>query len=434
MPKNKFLNKKRAKPFKEVKEEIVKQINKNSNEYLTLNKNEYDIDCQEFYDNKNKQFYQVRSSFILKYNDKIIIFIHLYNKIVLYEIKQDSFIYLKEYLAKDKLGNNTIDKFFIVKNKYDNSHQNIINLCFVCSREVIICKLDIENYDNFLLCSKLKVENDSFRICSFKKMVSENMMIFNSSNDLNIITLFPKLKLEFISLGNSKNNSLCNVINLKVNDIIGICREKDIIIYDIKNKNILWTFIIPQDMQTYEMGIRKFKSEKQNNSLFIFYSEKGIYLLDYKNKKIFNKLSIGNQIKSKIRKIKQLNGDNIAILYNYFNLAIYNIEKDAIIYNFKSDWKKSPGNEDFPILHKFSNDILLYGSDPYTVNILNYSKGDILGYIRDKKNKKTCIDCKGIKIYEKNLKKNLNEKIEYSFIKNSKTTLIVKYSKKANII
>ena len=68
----------------------------------------------------------------------------------------------------------------------------------------------------------------------------------------------------------------------------------------------------------------------------------------------------------------------------------------------------------------------MYGSDPYTVNILNYSKGDILGYIRDKKNKKTCIACKGIKIYEKNI----NEKIAYSFIKNSKITLIVKYSKK----
>ena len=86
-------------------------------------------------------------------------------------------------------------------------------------------------------------------------------------------------------------------------------------------------------------------------------------------------------------------------LYNYYNLAIYNVESDTVSYHYKSNWTKSPGNEDFPLLVKLSNDILLFSSDPNTITILKYSKAEILGFISDKQNKRKCELCKSIKIY-----------------------------------
>ena len=111
-------------------------------------------------------------------------------------------------------------------------------------------------------------------------------------------------------------------------------------------------------------------------------------------------------------------------------MAIYNIENDTISYHYKSNWTKSPGNEDFPILVKLSDDFLLFSSNPNTITILKYVKGEIFGYINDKQNKRKCELCKSIKVYGEDLKKCSNDILNefYAFIKNSKTTLLVKLS------
>ena len=77
-----------------------------------------------------------------------------------------------------------------------------------------------------------------------------------------------------------------------------------------------------------------------------------------------------------------------------------------------------------------SNDILLFGSSPFNITVLNFVKGDILGNISDKENKRKCESCKCIKAYEENLKKCNNDTIKeiYAFIKNSKTSFILKLS------
>ena len=402
-------------------------INNPKLEFIKSSKKEYNIKCEELSDNLNKSFYQVRNSKILKFQNKNILFIHIYNKLILYEIKNDSFIFLTEFLFKEKLGLNWVEKFFLLKNHLNkDKKESIIYICFVCYNEVIISKLDMNNYNNLIIYDRTKISQNYVKV--FYKMINENLMIFDG---ITLITLFPKLKISGLSINYSDESSFKSVAILDGNDKIGILTDKELFIYNVNINKSIGKINIKSDISSYEMGIKKYKSKyNKNDTLFILYSEKGVYLYDYEKIAMNKKLALEGQIKSKIRKVKQLYNYNIAILYNYFNLAIYNIENDTISYHYKSNWTKSPGNEDFPILVKLSDDFLLFSSDPNTVTILKYSKGEIFGYISDKQNKRKCELCKSIKIYGEDLKKCPNDILNefYAFIKNSKTTLIVKLS------
>ena len=450
---NNYLNKKRKRQSlnesnpesdNNLSENNKKEKNEKINEYLTItkkddkniinipqlqfikiSKKEYNIKCEELFDNSNKSFYQVRNSKILKFQNKNILFIHIYNKLIIYEIKNDSFIFLTEFLFKEKLGLSSVEKFFLLKNHLEkDKKENIIYICFVCYNEVIISKLDLNN-NNLNIYNRIKIPQNNVKV--FYKMINENLMVFDG---ITLITLFPKLKIRGLTINSSDDSHFKSVAILDGKDKIGILTDKELFIYNVNINKNLCKINIKNDISSYEMGIKKYKSKNNNDTLFILYSEKGVYLYDYEKFIMNKKLALEGHIKSKIRKVKQLYNYNIAILYNYYNLAIYNVENDIVSYHYKSNWTKSPGNEDFPILVKLSDDFLLFSSDPNTITILKHSKGEIFGYIKDKKNKRKCELCKSIKTYGDNLKKisnyNLNE--FYSFIKNSKTTLIVKLS------
>jgi len=429
------------------KNKTKKEKNEKVNEYLTItkkddenlinipkfnifksSKKEYNVKCEELLDNINKSFYQVRNSKILKFQNKNILFIHIYNKLILYEIKNDSFIFLTEFLFKEKLGLISVEKFFLLKNlmgKEKDKKEGIIYICFVCYNEVIISKLDMNKY-NLNIYDRKKIPQNSAKV--FHKMINENLMVFDG---ITLIKLFPKIKINEISIKYSDESSFKSVAILDGKDKIGILTDKEVFIYNVNINKNLGKINIKSDISSYEMGIKKYISKNnKNDTLFILYSEKGVYLYDYEKFIVNKKLALEGQIKSKIRKVKQLYNYNIAILYNYYNLAIYNIENDTISYHYKSDWTKSPGNEDFPILVKLSDDFILFSSDPTTITILKYAKGEIFGYINDKQNKRKCELCKSIKIYGEDLNKLSNDNLNefYAFIKNSKTTLIVKLS------
>ena len=444
--KRQSLNESHPEPDNNLSENNKKEKNEKTNEYLTItkkdyknlinnpklqfikiSKKEYNIKCEELFDNLNKTFYQVRNSKILKFQNKNILFIHIYNKLILYEIKNDSFIFLTEFLFKEKLGLSSVEKFFLLKNHLEKvKKESIIYICFVCYNEVIISKLDMNNNNNLNIYDRIKIPQNNVKV--FYKMINENLMIFDG---ITLITLFPKLKIRGLSIKYSDDSNFKSVAILDGKDKIGILTDKELFIYNVNNNKNLGKINIKNDISSYEMGIKKYKSKyNKNDTLFILYSEKGVYLYDYEKFIMNKKLNFEGQIKSKIRKVKQLYNYNIAILYNYYNLAIYNIENDTVSYYYKSNWTKSPGNEDFPILVKLSDDFLLFSSDPNTISILKYLKGEIFGFINDKQNKRKCELCKSIKIYGDDLKKISNDNLNefYAFIKNSKTTLIVKLS------
>ena len=404
---------------------LIKNIPKNPFFNFTYKNNEYNICCEELYDDLNKVFYQVRNAKIIIYKTKKILFIHIYNKLILFEIKNDSYIFLTEISLKDKLGISSIEKFYFLKNDTNKKNDdNIIYLTFSCYNEVILSKLDMNNYNNLNVLDGIKISENYVK--RFYKMVNENKMMFDG---ITVVIFFPNLQVQQLSLNYSEESIFKGIaiLNEKKN-IIGICTNIEIFIYDINANKNLGQIIIKKEISSYNMGIKRFINNKDDN-LFILYSEKGVYLYDYVNKVMNKKLPLEGEIKTKIRKIKQFN-NNIAILYNYYNLAIYNVEKSIITYKFKSNWTKSPGNEDFPILVKISSDILLFGSDPLTISILNSSKGDILGYVSDKENKRKCELCKCIKVYDEKLNKCDNDSVKelFGFIKNSKTSFILKLS------
>ena len=393
--------------------------------FIKSTKKEYNIKCEEFYDNLNKTFYQVRNSKILKYQNKNILFIHIYNKLMLYEIKNDSFIFLTEFSFKEKLGLSSIEKFFLLKNNFEKGKkENTIYICFVCYNELIIIKLDMNNNNNLNIFNRAKIPENNVKV--FYKMITENQMMFDG---ITLITLFPKIKIRPLSINYSEESYFKSLAVLDGKDKIGILTDKELFIYDINKNKSIGTININTYISSYEMGVKKYKSKDNNNdNLFILYSEKGVYLYDYEKMIMNKKLALEGHIKSKIRKVKQLYNYNIAIIYNYYNLAIYNPESDTVSFHYKSNWTKSPGNEDFPLLVKLSDDILLFSSDPNTITILKYSKAEILGFISDKQNKRKCELCKSIKIYGEDLKKSPKDSLNefYAFIKNSKTTLMIK--------
>lgn len=409
-----------------IKKDDKNIINNPKLPFIKISKKEYNLKCEELLDNLNKSPFQVRNSKILKFQNKNILFIHIYNKLILYEIKDDSFIFLTEFLFKEKLGLISVEKFFLLNNHLEkNKKESIIYICFVCYNEIIISKLDMNN-SNLNIYSRTKIPQNSAKV--FYKMVNENQMIFDG---ITLITLFPKLKIKGLNIKYSDESTFKSVAILDGKDKIGILTDRELFIYNVNSNKNLGTINIKSDVSSYEMGIKKYKSKNnKDDTLFILYSEKGVYLYDYEKMTMNKKLALEGQIKSKIRKVKQLYNYNIAILYNYYNLAIYNIENDTISYHYKSNWTKSPGNEDFPILVKLSDDFLLFSSNPNTITILKYVKGEIFGYISDKQNKRKCELCKSIKVYGEDLKKCSNDILNefYAFIKNSKTTLLVKLS------
>ena len=387
---------------------------------FSYKKDDYNITCEELYDSLNKTFYQVRNAKILIYKTKKILFIHIYNKLILFEIKDDSYIYLYEISFKEKLGISSIEKFYLLK----NDGENIINLSFVCYNEIIITKLDMTNYNNLIVLNRQKMPQNYVK--KFYKMIDDNRMMFDG---ITLVTFFPKLQVQQLPLNYSEESIFksFDILNEK-KSIIGVCTNIQIFIYDVNVNENLGEIVIPNEISSYEMGIIRYENNKGEN-LFILYSEKGVYVYDYLKKVMVKKLPLDKEIKTKIRKVKQFK-NYLAILYNYYNLAVYNFENNIITYKFKSNWKKSPGNEDFPILVKMSNDILLFGSEPYTVSILKFKKGDILGYISDKENKRKCELCKCIKVFDEKINVCSNDTMKemFSFIKNSKTTFILKLS------
>ena len=152
---------------------LIKNIPKNPFFNFTYKKNEYNICCEELYDDLNKVFYQVRNAKIIIYKTKKILFIHIYNKLILFEIKNDSYIFLTEISLKDKLGISSIEKFYFLKNDTNKKNDdNIIYLTFSCYNEVILSKLDMNNYNNLIKISENYVK-------CFYKMVNENKMMFD---------------------------------------------------------------------------------------------------------------------------------------------------------------------------------------------------------------------------------------------------------------
>jgi len=222
------------------------------------------------------------------------------------------------------------------------------------------------NKYNLNIYDRTKIPQNSVKV--FHKMINENLMVFDG---ITLIKLFPKIKTSQLSIKYSDESSFKSVAILDGQDKIGIYTDKEVFIYNVNINKNLGKINIKNDISSYEMCIKKYISKNnKNDTLFILYSEKGVYLYDYEKLIMNNKLALEGQIKSKIRKVKQLYNYNIAILYNYYNLAIYNIENDTISYHYKSNWTKSPGNEDFPILVKLSDDFILFSSNPNTITIL----------------------------------------------------------------
>ena len=416
LPKNKNQNTNNP-----ISNSLIKNIPKNPFFNFFSKKKEYNINFEELYDDKNKIFYQIRNAKILIYKYKKILFIHFYNKLILFEISNDSYNFLTEIPLKEKLGITSVEKFSFLKSIPD---KNKIYLTFTCHNEIILSELDMINYDNLSVLNKQKIADEYGK--GVYKMINDNKMVFDG---INLVTFFPKLKVEKLPLNYSEDSYFKNIAIInEQKGIIGFCSDMEIFIYDINNNKKLGKIIIKKEISSYYIGIKKYVNNK-NDKLFILYTEKGVYLFDYENKTMDKKLLLEGEIKTKIRKIKQIN-NYLAILFNYYNLVIYNTEQNIITYKFKSNWTKSPGNDDFPILVKMSNDILLFGSSPFNITVLNFVKGDILGNISDKENKRKCESCKCIKMYEENLKKFNNDTIKeiYAFIKNSKTSFILKLS------
>ena len=300
-------NSKEKKLFENADKYLILPKNKNQNENksniiisntpkipffnFSYKKDDYNIKCEELYDSANKIFYQVRNAKILIYKTKKILFIHIYNKLILFEIVNDSYTILSELSLKDKLGISSIENFFLLKN---DDGKNIINLAFICYNEVIISKFDMTNYNDLIVLNREKISENYVK--RFYKMINENKMMFDG---ITLVTFFPKLKVQKLSLNFSEESYFKSIAALsKKNSIIGICTNFQVFIYDINTNENLGEITIPNEISSYEMGIAKYTNNTDEH-LFILYSEKGIYLYDYLKKVMYKRLPIDTEIKKK---------------------------------------------------------------------------------------------------------------------------------------
>jgi len=146
----------------------------------------------------------------------------------------------------------------------------------------------------------------------------------------------------------------------------------------------------------------------------------------------FQKLDINYILNNEsIRKVKQLNNNNIAILFT-LSFAVYNMEKNTISYKCNY-WNNNIYDNDFNgVLMEISPNVTLVNNDENNIYLFNCIKGDQIAYLNMNDNSFSL--CKKIKRYnfkyglsqDKSIEEDkIDKKNNYVWISNKQNTFIL---------
>ena len=371
--------------------------------YTTSSENKYKYICQEIKSDANS--IQIKDAKILKLENKILFFLLSNDILYLYQIKEHNNYELRKEIPLNQqdfaFSYSPSNIFFVTpsdkkpkKNQTQNNQNNakvrtrmIVNICIVSCKERYLCQFDLKN----LVFKKIKniipkknmaqylINNDmKFKLYSNNKILSYN------KNCAYIQRLYNSPKFKNLKLKNIESVSLLN------DNLFSISTPDTVYVYETKNETNIGDF---KTLTT----IKKAKLIKPENNLLLAYSSSEIALYDLESLMFFQKLDINYILDNEsIRKVKQLNNNNIAILFSS-SFAVYNMEKNAISYKCNY-WNNNIYDNDFNgLLMEINPNVVLVNNDEKNMYLFNCIKGDKIAYLNVNDN--SFYLCKKIKRY-----------------------------------
>ena len=294
------------------------------------------------------------------------------------------------------------------KSKKFHKAKMILYIFILSLNEKYICQLDLKkfifkNVSNII--SKKNPNKFFFNQDTKFKLYNNKKILCYDPSFAYVISLFGGKKLKNLKQSNIESVTLLN------SNLFSICTPNKVFIYDTSNETILG------DFDTHSLN-KKCKLIKPENNLLLVYSSRDVSLYDLESLMIFQKLNLGNIIQyEQIQKAKQLNNNNIAILFNT-KFAIYNLQKDCVTFVL-SYWNYQ--NYKNSILMEISPNNILVNNDGFNFYIFNSIKGNVIAKMNI--NNDEFIKCKKIKKYifkydesqDKSIEKD-NDQINHNYI------------------
>lgn len=408
--------------------------------YTTSSQNKYNYYCQEI--NSGGNSIRINDAKILVLENKTLLFLLSYNSLYIYEIEENKYYeFIKEIPLNQQ--NNFIFSYdptnlYIItpaekKPRKNNVQQNannnkkirtkmVVYICIICCKEKYLCEFDLKK----LIFKKLKNILPKKGIAQYlinndmKYKLYQNYKILTYNNDCAYIQkLFGTKKFKNLKQHNIESISILN------KNLFSICTPDIVYVYDSNNEVSLGEF------KTHNRD-KKARLIKPDNNLLMVYSSKDVSFYDLESLMYFQKLELNdiiNNTAETIKKAKQLNNNNIAILFFSF-FAIYNLEKNAI--TFRCDyWNNNNQFNMNGVLMEINPNIVLINNDEKNFYIMNSIKGDKIGSLNI--NNSNFSLCKKIKKYnfkygvtqDKSIEEDKNDKSKnYVLINNSQNTFI----------
>ena len=406
--------------------------------YTTSSENNYNYLCQEIKSDTNS--IQIKDAKILLLENKTLLFLLSNDILYIYQIKKHNNYELSKEIPLNQqnfaFSYSPSNIFFVTpsdkkpkKNQAPNNPNNdkvrtrmIVNVCIVSCKERYLCQFDLKN----MVFKKIKniiakknmaqylINNDmKFKLYSNNKILSYNR------NCAYIQRLYNSPKFKNLKQKNIESVSLLN------NNLFSISTPDKVYVYETKNETMIGDF---KTLTT----IKKVKLIKPENNLLLGYSSSEIALYDLESLMFFQKLDINDILNNEsIRKVKQLNNNNIAILFSS-SFAIYNMEKNSISYKCNY-WNDNIYNNDFSgVLMEINPNFVLVNNDEKNFYLFNCNKGDKIAHLNVNDNSFSL--CKKIKKYnfkygvsqDKSIEEDKNDKkYNYVLIKDYQNTFIL---------
>ena len=194
------------------------------------------------------------------------------------------------------------------------------------------------------------------------------------------------------------DNLLCINFNRSI-ELYDLNLEKDKLIGSISD-------IYPQSVKLIE--IKKIK-------YLMILSEGDIIIYDLKDLNLIKKLEL-NGIKY-IKKIKQLPNSDLGIIYGDNNFAVFDLNNNFIKYKIKNENNINFFYKQYFFLKIIDKNTILYNPSRYGINIINYIKGQTLSKFSDGHNR--IFRCRKIHCINKN-EVNNEENIKFYLLGNIK--------------
>ena len=403
-------------------------INKLKCEKRNFSKAKYSFNSGLSYD-VNKLFKNdtdkilIRIVKMIQYKTRKLLFVLKNEDLLIYELKEEPFslIFIKT-MPKTQFFSIDLDT---IKYFYCFKYQNSIMFNFLSLKQIKTYEFNPDN-NEFILKETKDYSNDRFNkyFCYMKKTDQFIIFKYNEiilcdnlfSSNITLIKIDEEEERDSDTIRSCKElskNLLCIIFNHSISLYnLELDKDKDKLIGSIKE-------IRPQSVKLID---------NQEQKYIIILTYYGIHIFDFKDLKYIKQLDI-DELKN-IRKIKVLGNSDIAIIYGDYNLAIYDIKLDMIKYRIKNEEKINQMYKSTFFLKNLDDFTLLYNPTRYSLNAINYNKGETLAKFSDGHNR--IIRCRKIHFInfdDDNIIENENKIIKYYLVINIKGCFILTIKK-----